>query len=565
MAEEDKQAPRPGPTRPPRPVPDLQAALELDGWLGPAAPPAADAEMAPESGDPGKLAEGRPPRRRPVIRPRTSPVPSQSSAVGSGSLLPPSDVVPPATRPRKGTSGGTTPATSAARPIAKAADPAAPIPHDSQTSGRFPSGGVAGDARGRDDRAALGGNDRAAEPERVAPRTSACELVEDDKPNGPDYSVLAPVIAATREQTKESRRQWRQNHLPAGLEEAERQRRINDEQPLIAASPETQETYLARGKGLIRRYKRETNSWISLEDMDPRDLVEWLLGRKPLLSQGTWRNYRASAAAIVQSLPSDHMDEALATLNADRQVGSDNGGCGDRKAGVSPRAQRMDYRHFQLLKQSLSGISRGQVVDWLKDWLDAGIHTGLRPREWALTTLEKRSDPSFPNGRLWLHVVSIQAGEGPGTYRTLDLSNFTTPTREALERTVERSRHWALTGRSSARRSEISKLFSKSCETLFPRMEMHYTLYSLRQQFIANMKTIYRPGEVAALVGHIPSDTEIEQHYGKRRAAWTKEQITELPMPVKEQVARMKQRRDVFEQLRELKELKQAAARRRAR
>jgi hypothetical protein len=70
-------------------------------------------------------------------------------------------------------------------------------------------------------------------------------------------------------------------------------------------------------------------------------IVEWLLGMKPLLSGNTWRNYRASVAAALQSLPSDYVDEALAMLYADRQVGSDNGGRGDREAGVSSRAKRI--------------------------------------------------------------------------------------------------------------------------------------------------------------------------------------------------------------------------------
>jgi hypothetical protein len=562
---EDEQAPRPKRTRPPRRVSAFSADFRRQA-IGPQGLPAAaapDAGPAPEPRDPGSLAKGGPPRRHPVIRPRSSAVPSQSSAVGSGPLLPPSDVVPPPVTPPQGEASGgacgTAPATSAARPIAKAAVQAGPIAHGSQSGGPFPRGGLAGDAGRPKDGAALGGNDLPAAPERVAPETSAS-----DKPNGPDYAALGPVFAATRRQTVEFRLQWRQKHIPEGIEEAEMQRWKDGERLLTAATPETLGTYIARGRGLFNRYKRVTNSSVSLEYMDPCIFVEWLLGIKPLLSNGTWRNYRASAAATVQSLARTHMDEALAMLNADRQVGSDNGGRGDREASVSSRAPRMDYRHFQRLKRSLPGMSRSQVVDWLIDWLDAGIHTGLRPTEWPLTTLEKRSDPRFPNGRVWLHVVSTQAGEGPGIYRTLDLSNFTTQTREAVERMVERSRDWALTGRSSARQSEVSRLFNQTCKVLFPRMLMHYTLYSARHQFIANMKTIYSPEEVAAMIGDIPIEMEVEQ-YAKRPAAWTKEEITERPMPDIQQVARMKKRLDVFEEGRELRELKKAAVRRRAR
>jgi hypothetical protein len=62
------------------------------------------------------------------------------------------------------------------------------------------------------------------------------------------------------------------------------------------------------------------------------------------------------------------------------------------------------------------------------------------------------------------------------THRTLDISNFSIAKLGAVERMVERSREWVLSGRWASRQSEVSRLFRQTCEALFPRMQIHYTL-----------------------------------------------------------------------------------------
>jgi hypothetical protein len=228
--------------------------------------------------------------------------------------------------------------------------------------------------------------------------------------------------------------------------------------------------------------------------------------------------------------------------------------------GRKPRAKRMDYQHFIQLRRSLRVLSRSQSVEYLIDWLDAGIHTGLRPVEWSMTSLERRSDSRLPNGeRIWLHVINAKAADGRGTHRTLDLSNFSPDTLEAVERMVQRSREWVLTDKAAKRQWDVSRLLRDSCRVLFPRMKLQYTVYSLRHQFIANMKTIYSREELAAMVGHISLDTQVD-HYGKRRSSWSKFEITEIPMPVEEQVTHIRKRIEMFDERRSLMALKAAAS-----
>jgi hypothetical protein len=385
----------------------------------------------------------------------------------------------------------------------------------------------------------------APEPEDVARArgTSPAGHVDSGKPNGPDYEELRPVIVANMALTEKSRQKFRRQQL--GMSEDAKPR-------LRLASPETQQVYLDRGRGLMDRFGRESDIHILLEDIDPREFVNWLLGLKPFLESSTWRGYRLSAAAIIQTIPSNNLQEALAMLNADLRVGADDGPGPKRRkdeedgVGAPLRAKRMDYQHFQRLKRRLLVTTRSQAQGWLRDSLSAGINTGLRPMEWCLTSLERRPDRRFPNGRVWLHVVSAKEADGRATYRTLDLSNFSTAALEGVERMVERSREWVLTGRWATRQNEVTKLLRKICQTMFPHMQKQYMLYSLRDQFIANMKTIYTREEVAAMADYISPNTQVEP-YGKKRVAWDTKQITEIPMPVEEQVALMRRRLELFE------------------
>jgi hypothetical protein len=390
-----------------------------------------------------------------------------------------------------------------------------------------------------------------AEPVISPPRTPVpvpgLADADAEGPRGPDYDELLPIIDAAIGLNKKRRARWRKNlELPDGMKAEQKEALLNGEGRVKVASPETREGYLSRGKGLFARFKWETGSRVSLEDIDPREFVNWLLGLNPALRRGTWRTYRASVIAIIQSIPSDHMDEALAMLHEDLQVGDDDGRptsvSKEREATASLGAKRMQHQHFLRLKLSLRGMSPSRVVDALSDWLDAGINTGLRPMEWTFTALEKRPDPRCRHGqRIWLHVISARAPGGPGTYRTLEISNFSLETLGAVERMVERSRDCVLTGRSATLQGEVAKLFRKTCKALFPRMQVQYTLYSLRHQFIANMKTIYTREQVAAMTGYSSVDAQV-QHYTKRRSSWSTEEISDVPVPVEEQVARIKRR-----------------------
>lgn len=382
-------------------------------------------------------------------------------------------------------------------------------------------------------------------------------------PRGPDAADVEVIVAAIRGRNMERRASWRREAL-ALPEDDERQRELLKGKGRVnIATPDTYQKYFLRGLGLIGTYKHERNIRTSTEDIDPRWFADWLIAtREPFLKSGAWRVHRQAATAVIYTIPSVYTDEAIGILNEDFQVGDDKGnrGAGSR-ANKGLKAEFMIYDHFQHLKQKVREMGSSEACLALRDWLDAGVYTGLRPMEWELAFIEKHPDRPCPHGeRIWLHVVAARGEHGHGTYRSLDVSGFSVEALSAVERTVQRSHVWTLSGQWPTWQSEVSKLFCSACEELFPRMRLKYTLHSLRHQFIANMSTIYNRERVVAMSGHDVTGAQRE-HYIKRRIAWTEAQLEGVPAAVTEQVARTRRRLRAFDERREIRSMKDAARR----
>lgn len=349
-----------------------------------------------------------------------------------------------------------------------------------------------------------------------------------------------------------------------------KQRRQTDGDTIVrkAATHATHAAYVNRGWGLFARYRRESGLSLAAEELDPRDFVNWLFGLKPSLKMTSWRQYRSAALVWVQALPHTWMEEAAALIEADIGVGVDEGRAEQfgRRVGLvrQERAKRFDKKDFDEIVRILATFSRSAAVPWLKSWLSTGIDTGLRPFEWATTDLEVRSDPSRQRGRqAWLHVVNAEASFGRSNfcYRTLDISNFSDHAFEAVKEMVDRAGQWTIADEFEMRHSQVAQLLYEACAVLFPRQRQRYSLYSLRDQFIANMRALYPPAEIAALVGHISN--EPAEHYGKRRIAWLDDEICERPLPMPDSVAQMRIRLKWHEDRQWVQGLRRAARRRR--
>jgi len=369
-------------------------------------------------------------------------------------------------------------------------------------------------------------------------------------PRGPDYGALKDEIGGLVEQTRRHRLQWRERHNKGQNEDLAK--------PLIVASEDTVELYVIRGFRLRDQYIRTMASSISVEDIDPIAFVDWALALRPLLNEATWRFYRAGAERFIQALPNADMEEALGCLYSDLHIGD------DRRAsrGHQRRANRLDQAHFKKLKLEL-GMKRSKTARRLEAWLDAGVTTGVHPAQWPLSSLEILPDAQAPWGRrIWLHVVAGDVESCWLTHRSMDISTFEASTLGAIEQMIKNAHEWARKGQFAARQGEANRLLRKISEKLFRRQRLHYDLHSARDQFIDNMRSIYSDAEVAALVGQELCLHWERVHYVNHRPEWI--QINERPMPSSRLVDRMTRRLAIYEQLHDLRELKDEFKRLRA-
>jgi hypothetical protein len=365
-------------------------------------------------------------------------------------------------------------------------------------------------------------------------------LAPDAPPTGPNpgrVRTLDEAIAREFETAQRARRSRKAAKAGKTPDEAETETK---DMASLLQDVETHEQYLRRGRQLLDRYRRERGGWVPTEDVDPMAFASWLTELCPSLAKSSWRTYRQAASAIIQTIPHDQCQAAVATLHNDGRRLLNEAPATYRRGEdkeSKKRAKRIRHKHFEEIRESLGQLSRSQAVGWLDDWMVAGVNTGVRPGEWALAHIETRR---LPDGgrKIWLHVVNAKATQGRanGDYRTLDISDYRDETLEAIGRQVQRSHKWAIEGKSARRQADVAAVFYDACRVLCPKE--NYSLYSLRHQFIANMKSVTGAAEVATLCGHISIETQVE-HYGKKRSSWGGglDEPFDVPKPLANHVA----------------------------
>jgi hypothetical protein len=369
----------------------------------------------------------------------------------------------------------------------------------------------------------------------------------------PNFAIIEEVKLAIADRQQRYRQGQRRSRLTrdafeAGADAVDLPGRIS------VATAGTVETYQNRGRSLFARYKHERAYNLEMDDIDPLDFVIWLEGVRPFWNDATWRGNRQAAAAFIRTVPHNNLQEALAVLESIR---GDHSSFADPPSSEALVASQMEHTHFNKILQALRLQSRGEVTSWAIDWMFAGVYVGLHPDEWRLTDIEQR--PDHPQGEtFWLHVFNSRVPETRlnGSFRTIDLSKFSIEARRALERLVKLARGWTLDGTFIVRKSEVSKLLSQTAAPLFPRMTLHYTLDSLRHQFIANMKTVYRHEELSALIGEMFIDDRASNYINRRRA-WDDGYISEVPLPLEADVSRFRRSLAIFRERRTFRALRE--------
>lgn len=326
-------------------------------------------------------------------------------------------------------------------------------------------------------------------------------------------------------------------------------------------SRKTHEDYLRRGESLMERYKRFASlTHLPAEAIDPVDFVNYCFSIKPTIKASAWRPYKQGIRTVLDTLPHERTSEAINLLDAD--INEDTGE--KKKKPINPDAdprqairktsadkeKRFPKKHFDQVLSYLKMFARSKHSAAMVDWMVATLATGLRPIEWASTDFEVRDDPTMPNGKaVWLYVLNAKAtnGRALGLVRTLDLSYCSEETISAVRRMSERGFEWLRDGEFDAMQRQCSQVLYKACDAIYSLKGKTYSLYSLRHQFVANSKSLYKNEEVSAMCGHLVVDTAVA-NYGKKTSAWAPEEIRDRARPVENEVAMVQPRITYFKQ-----------------
>lgn len=217
-----------------------------------------------------------------------------------------------------------------------------------------------------------------------------------------------------------------------------------------------------------------------------------------------------------------------------------------------------DKEDFDEIREELPLLSRAAAVPWLLDWMEATLHTGLKPLEWGAANLVLREDPRRLRGMsAILNVIHIRASDRQGRLvysRSLDISDFSDETFRAVNRMVNRCEEWTSEQVFTTCKSRVTQLLYQASEILCPDRQPRYSLDSLRDQFIANACQIYQPAEVDALVGDFGAAIAMSED--KQKVRWLDNEIGDIPVPMPDLVTRMRQMREQYERRQKVQKLR---------
>jgi hypothetical protein len=305
----------------------------------------------------------------------------------------------------------------------------------------------------------------------------------------------------------------------------------------------TVDLYARNSEMLEHKYSRE--SQVEAGMLSPVDIVKRLFVHSKLLAQSTWNLYRhgflhtmnvREQALAEQGLPQPSLVRALAALIvASRKPMTDHRSlAGSQVApGRRPRTKSVSAADFEkLINHLATGYSERNLRPLkAQSFAMAILATGLRPAEWARTSIRPaRSDEvppgESPDGWISLEVdTAKRRDDEPGWKRTILVE-------PGLYQVHVRQHHAQLHAfLSSSPTAEdpstnysvrCSRALKKACEELWPESRrgkppVRVTLYTLRHQARANIAAAYGGFVAAAMMGHSPHTGE-NWYSGKHRA-----------------------------------------------
>lgn len=326
---------------------------------------------------------------------------------------------------------------------------------------------------------------------------------------------------------------------------------INNTDITPTKTPETEANYVRVYKMLHDASKKQlegTDSEVKEgETLDPSEVVKYFLKNRVQWKPATERLYRASIFHHLE--PQRHTNSLYFTahhrlfdytnpLKAGRLTFTDNKAKQEALDDlVNITLQRKKNEEDRQRKKHLANTSGQKAKHILADdiaklmeafdrssskwknntkvWFQAAALTGLRPIEWAnssLTTNEK--------GELALKVLNAKTTNNRsfGDFRTLGLQKLKPEEIEVISQQVKNAQIMEDRGHFNSWFEACRNLIKLISRELWPNRMCYPTLYTARHIFAANAKVNLTRKEVAALMGH-GSELTAGHHYARRSSA----------------------------------------------
>lgn len=295
----------------------------------------------------------------------------------------------------------------------------------------------------------------------------------------------------------------------------------------VSRTEKTKEDYLIRVNQLMNRAKKDLQ--ITSDELDVRQLVVWLVEKKPNIARTTWRQYKSAVVYYLENYSDiQSATEALEYLKEITSYGALN----YTERTSSLKLKKITYEDWSKLDHYLSQKNQ-KWHEQLRYWLRASIITGLRPIEWKNAILFQHENEQA----LKIQNAKATNGRSHGPTRTLLLKSLSDDDLKAIKGHLNNVRTFVGMDEYDYFYRGCALALYKACRRCWPRRKRHITLYSTRHQFSANAKSsgFSRP-EIAAMMGHAVDITAII-HYGRKTAGNEDVGI----MPLEDEVEKIRQ------------------------
>ena len=293
----------------------------------------------------------------------------------------------------------------------------------------------------------------------------------------------------------------------------------------ITRTKKAEDTYLKRARSIMHSIPNEFAKNPET-GMHPTEIVEWLKLKAPTLRKNSYRQYRASLAFHFRSQLQQQTSEettkdyekALKMLKEiPAELAAARKSIPDKTS--SAKVKRLQEEDIPKLVQAMYFDTRSEWNRRAFDFLIAGMGCGLRPAEWENTQLFENKDDSGKT--LIVENAKATNGRAGCAFREIPVPNEWIG--QTVIRHIESVHEFAQKNPFEKYLAACRIALNRAVRKIWPNNpRKHYSLYSGRHQYCANLKVSRKTlGEIALLMGHASMETAT-QHYGRRICGYSR-------------------------------------------